>query len=85
LDRGADETVTVYGSGYKKEYWYWEILVLLRKIAVTAISSFYLQKFPVPMDLQVSSSQYHTTRAAGYTGNWCRTVHPTEAGALRGS
>jgi hypothetical protein len=43
LDRGADETVTVYGflySGYKKEYWYWEILVLLRKIAVVAISVF---------------------------------------------
>ena len=51
-DRGADQIVTVYGflySGYKEEFRYWEILVLLRKISVAAISVFFPQRFLVPM------------------------------------
>jgi hypothetical protein len=60
-DRGSDQIVTVYGflySGYKKEYWYWEILVLLRKISVAAISVFLSAEVSSANDLQVNSSQY---------------------------
>ena len=61
MDRGADEAISVYGflySGYKKEYWYWEILVLLRKISVAAISVFLSAEVSSANDLQVNSSQY---------------------------
>ena len=35
VDRESDEVYKVYGflyDGYKPEYWYWEVVVLLRKI-----------------------------------------------------
>jgi hypothetical protein len=60
-DRTSDQTLTVYGflySGYKEEYWYWEILVLLRKISVAAISVFLSAEVSSANDLQVNSSQY---------------------------
>ena len=60
-DRGEDKTITVYGflySGYKKEYWYWEVLVLLRKVLVAAISVFLSAEVSSANDLQVNSSQY---------------------------
>ncbi len=45
-------------SGYKKEYWYWEILVLARKISVAAISVFLSAEVSSANDLLVNSSQY---------------------------
>ncbi len=60
-NREADQTLTVYGflySGYKKEYWYWEVLVLVRKIMVAAISVFLSADVSSANDLQVNSSQY---------------------------
>jgi hypothetical protein len=60
-DKGADHIVTVYGflyAGYKKEYWYWEILVLVRKVLVAAISVFLSAEVSSANDLQVNSTQY---------------------------
>jgi hypothetical protein len=42
-DRASDDVYKVYGflyDGYKTEYWYWEICVLLRKILIAAITVF---------------------------------------------
>ena len=44
VDRESDEVYKVYGlgyDGYKPEYWYWEVVVLLRKIFLAGISVFY--------------------------------------------
>jgi hypothetical protein len=57
-DRGSDQVLSVYGflfSGYKDQYWYWELVVLVRKILVAAISVFLSSEVSSGNDLQVNS------------------------------
>ncbi len=60
-DKGSEDTVGTYGflySGYKPEYWYWEGIVLLRKILIAGISVFLSAEVSSGNELQVNSSQY---------------------------
>ena len=61
VDRASDAVYKVYGflyDGYKTEFWFWEVVVLMRKILLAGISVFYAVSVSTVTTATVNADQY---------------------------